>query len=206
VSRLVRPLLLVCVPIATVAAALAVWLSGGRYVATQNAYVKADIAHIASELDGRVTSVLVDDHAHVRPGQVLVELESAPFEAALAKAQAEVDAARQQIKTLTAALSEAKSELAEAEGRQAYFDAQVARQQTLAKRGIVSSKRLEDVLEEARRGRDRTRVMRTRLDRVMAQLGGDPDRPVDLHPVVREKLAVLEQAQMDLDRTWLARL
>jgi len=42
--RWARPLLLVVLPAAVVLAALVLWLWGGRYVTTENAYVKADIA------------------------------------------------------------------------------------------------------------------------------------------------------------------
>ena len=52
--RLLRPLLLAGVPCLVVLAALLLWLWGGRYVSTENAYVKADIAQISSEVSGRL--------------------------------------------------------------------------------------------------------------------------------------------------------
>ena len=57
-----RPILLVAVPALVVLAALAFWLQGGRYASTENAYVKADIAQISSEVAGRVLAVNVQEH------------------------------------------------------------------------------------------------------------------------------------------------
>ena len=87
----VRPVLLIAVPIAVVLAALLFWLWGGRYVTTENAYVKADIAQISAEVAGRVLEVHVHDHAEVKAGDLLVTIDPEPFRVALAKAEAELD-------------------------------------------------------------------------------------------------------------------
>ena len=70
--RLLRPVLLVAVPVAVILAAFALWLWGGRYVSTENAYVKADIAQISAEISGRVLEVHVRDHAEVKAGDLLI--------------------------------------------------------------------------------------------------------------------------------------
>ena len=201
--RFLRPLLLVGVPALAAVAGVAFWLTGGRYITTENAYVKADIAHVSAEVDGRVRQVLIDDHTRVAAGEVILELDPAPFEMARARAQAEVDAARQEIRTLIASWKEARSELAEAEGRETYFEAQLERQQKLATRGIIASAKLEEAEEALRASRDRSVVIRQKVQRMLAQVGGDPDRPVDEHPNVREKLAALEEARLNLSRTFI---
>ena len=112
--RWLRAFLLIAVPCAAVALALLYWLWGGRYITTENAYVKADIAQISSEVAGRVLEVHIQDHANVKAGEVLVTLDSEPFRVALAKADAELDSSRGQVRTLIATWYEAKSELIEA--------------------------------------------------------------------------------------------
>ena len=94
--------------------------------------MKADIAQISAEVAGRVLDVHVRDHAEVRAGDVLLTLDPEPFRVALAKAEAELDATRGQVRTLIATWHEAKSELQEAESKVAYWNAQLARQKTLA--------------------------------------------------------------------------
>jgi membrane fusion protein (multidrug efflux system) len=200
-DRRLRPLLLVAVPSAAVVVALLFWLWGGRYVTTENAYVKAHIAQISAEVAGRVQEVNVHDHAEVKAGDILFSLDPEPFRVALAKAEAELDSTRSQVRTLIATWHEARSELHEAESKVAYWSAQVARQKTLAERGIVSSSKFEEVENNATAAVDRVGVVRKKVERVATQLVGDPQRRVDEHPMVREKQAELERVALDLSRT-----
>ncbi len=182
-NTMLRRLLLIAVPAAAIMAALLFWLWGGRYVTTENAYVKADIAQISAEIAGRVGEMHIRDHAEVKGGDVLVTIDPEPFRVALAKAEAELDATRSQVRTLVATWHEAKSELQEAESKVNYWNVQLERQKTLAGRGIVASSKFDKV------------------ERVAAQLAGNPGQPVDDHPMVREKLAERERAALDLART-----
>ena len=61
----VRFVVLVAIPLVAIAGGLFWWLSGGRYVSTDNAYVKAHIVQIAPEVSGQVRRVPVQDHAIV---------------------------------------------------------------------------------------------------------------------------------------------
>ena len=56
-TRRMKQLALIGVPLLVLAAALIVWLQGGRHISTENAFVKADIAQIASEVPGRITEL-----------------------------------------------------------------------------------------------------------------------------------------------------
>ena len=196
-----RRILLGAVPGLAILAALFFWLWGGRYISTENAYVKADIAQISAEVSGRVLEVHVEDHAEVKVGDLLLTLDDEPFRVALSKADAELDSMREQVRTLMASWHEAQSELREAESKVAYWNAQLARQKTLSERGIVASSKFEEVESNATAAEDRVAVMRRRLDRVAAQLGGDPARAEDDHPMVRQKRAERERAALDLAHT-----
>jgi membrane fusion protein (multidrug efflux system) len=200
-KRVLRPILLILVPCLAVAGAVLVWLWGGRYVTTENAYVKADIARVAAEVTGRVQKVFISDHAKVKKGQVLVKLDDATFAIALAKAKAEVDVTRQNVKTLVAQWREAKSELQESLGQVKYWEAQLERNKQLATRRIVSPAKLEEVENSTRAAKDRVSVMRRKVARMLTQLGGKSEMPVDEHPMVREKIAALNEADLNLKRT-----
>src|SRR3546814_10069634 len=73
--RLLRLVLIVAVPFVLIAGGLVVWLMGGRYVSTENAYVKNDIVHVAAEVDGRVIEVPIRNHAAVAVGDVLFRID-----------------------------------------------------------------------------------------------------------------------------------
>ena len=196
-----RPLLLVGVPLAVLAGAAMVWLWSGRFVTTDNAYVKADIAQVSSEVAGRVMAVEVRDHSPVRAGDVLVRLDPEPYRIALARADAEADASRGAVRTLVAAFHEASSELAEAQNRVAYTKSQLDRHRQLAGRGVVSTAKLEEIEDAAKQAADKVVVAKAKVDRTLASLGNQPERPIDLHPLVREKLSQRERAALDLART-----
>ena len=199
--RFIRVLLLIVVPCIAVAGAGAVWLWGGRYVTTENAYVKADIARVSAEVTGRIERVVVKDHANVSKGEVLIILEAEPFRIALAKAKAEVDTTRHRVATLVATWREAKSELKEAEDRIAYQEAQLERNKKLAARAIVSASKLDEAEDNMRQAKNRAVVMKSKVDRMLAQLGGKIDLKIDDHPSVREKIAALKEAELNLRRT-----
>ena len=146
----VRFVLLVAIPLVAIAGGLFWWLSGGRYVSTDNAYVKAHIVQIAPEVSGQVRRVPVQDHASVVAGQTLFTIESRPFRLALDSAEAELDAARAQVETLRGTWREAVSELADAEARAAYFLRQSQRQEELAFKGVTSVSKREEAQNDAR--------------------------------------------------------
>lgn len=199
--RWLRPLLLLGVPLMVAAGVLVVWQRGGRYITTENAYVKAHIVQMAPEISGRVAEVAVRDHGQVRAGDVLLRLDPVPFRLALEKAEADLDEARTLVETARATYRETQAELAELERRAEFLTRQARRQEELAARGAAPIARLEEVLTDAQVARERINVTRQKLVRLLATLKGNPDLPVDEHPTVRERAAERDRAALDLQRT-----
>jgi membrane fusion protein (multidrug efflux system) len=202
--KVIRALLLIVIPFVAVLLAGVIWLHGGGSVGTEDAYVKNDIAQVAPEIAGRVAEVLVRDHAQVAVGDVLIKLDAEPFRLALAKAEAELDAARTTVETARAQWLETRSELAEVESQADYLNRQALRQQALATTGAASQSKLEEAINAAAVARDRVLVVKRRLNRMVAALGGNPEVATDDHPVVREKLAERDRTALDLRRTTIA--
>jgi membrane fusion protein (multidrug efflux system) len=196
-----RLVLLVAIPLAAIVGGAFWWLSGGRFVSTDNAYVKAHIVQIAPEISGQVRRVLVRDHQEVRAGEPLMTIESRPFKLALDSAEAELDAARTQVETLRGTWREVVAELADAEARADYFKRQWQRQEELATKGVTSASKREESQNDARAAADRVTSVREKLQRVLVALNGDPKMPADEHHLVRDKTAARERAALDLSRT-----
>ncbi len=199
--RLGRPLLVFGLPVLALVAALLFWLSGGRYVTTENAFVKSDIIQMASEVQGRIVELTIRDHARVKEGDVLIRLDPEPYRLALARADAELDSSRAMVEQVKASLRETKAESREAESRLVYLEIQLKRQNELASRGASPATRLEQADSDVAQAKDRAIMLRERIARVEASLGGDPDRPTDAYAIVREKLAVRDRARLDLSFT-----
>jgi membrane fusion protein, multidrug efflux system len=200
-QRMRRPLLLVVMPALVVAAALSFWLHGGRYVSTENAFVRADIGQIASDVQGRIAEVTVRDHAKVEAGQVLLRIDPEPYRLALAKADAELDSAYAAVEQLKASLRETRGDYQEAESRMKFLQAQALRQKELAGRGVSPTIKLEQAESDALQARDRIGMLRERIARVEASLGGKPDRPTDEYALVRQAKASRDRAALDLGNT-----
>jgi membrane fusion protein (multidrug efflux system) len=198
---MLRLCLLIIVPLIVTAVAMEYWLQRQQFVSTENAYVKTDIARLASEVSGRVLAVNAEAHLKVQEGDVLVRLDDRPFELAVKYAAAELDAARREIEVLNASLKEARIELEEAKDRAAYFRKRFERQIDLAKQGITTQTRRDELENDANTADDRVSLARQKIRRIMASLGGGEDLQIDNHPLVRAKSAALEQAELDLENT-----
>jgi membrane fusion protein, multidrug efflux system len=72
------------------------WQHSTLYPSTENAQVQANIVQITPLVTGAVTEVKVEPFASVRSGDVLVQLDPAPYEAALKLAQSRLTVAQQQ--------------------------------------------------------------------------------------------------------------
>jgi membrane fusion protein, multidrug efflux system len=200
-GKLARALLLLGVPLAVAAAALYFYAQGGRYLETDNAYVKAHIVAVSAEVAGRVAEVAVRDNQTVAKGQLLFRIDSVPFDMAVARARAQLASARTEVETLRAELRVALADAAEAEERIRFLVVQLERQGRLKERGMIR----EDAYDEARHNLDAARArlsaMQERAARVLASLGGDAKLPTDRHPRVLEAQAALDAAALELART-----
>ena len=81
-------MLLILGPAVIAGVSLWIYLQGGRFVSTDNAYVKTEIVSVSSEITGRVVEVIPRDNERVSKGQLLFRLDDQPYRIALAKAEA----------------------------------------------------------------------------------------------------------------------
>jgi membrane fusion protein (multidrug efflux system) len=188
------------VPALAVAAGLYWYAMSGRYVSTENAYVKADIVAISPDIDGRVVAVEVADNQRVERGDVLFRIDPEPFRIALDMTEAKVLAVRQDIEGLRAEFHQSEAEIAEARERVRFFEQQAKRQRELEERGIATQARLDEAEMELAAAHQRTTALREKVRTVLARLGGDPASAVELHPDFRGAEAARDMALLDLER------
>lgn len=196
-----RALLLGAVPLAILAAAGSVYLLGGRYVETENAYVHANMVTVTPEISGTVQRVAVSENEPVRAGALLFRIDPRRYRIALEKARSELADARTRIETMKASYREQAQQLKVAKSNAAFAEREYQRQVRLARRQAVS----ESVLDRYRHERDvaaeQVRSVRKGLERLRASLDGDPDITVAKHPLYRKAEAALEAAKTDLEET-----
>ena len=177
-----RFLLLVGVPAAALAAGLALWLQGGRYEETENAYVKAHMIAVTADVSGRVVEVGVRDNEPVAAGALLFRIDPAPFELVVASAEAQMAVVRTEVEGLRAEHRVALSDAAEAEERIGFLARQLERQAKLKERGMGLEASFDEARHNLEAARRRLESSRERARRVLTALGGDLKLPAEAHP------------------------
>ncbi|MEO8409622.1 MAG: HlyD family secretion protein [Propionivibrio sp.] len=192
-----RFILLVVVPLIAALAIGIFWLRGGRYVETENAYVKADKLPVSAEVAGTIRDVLVRENEKVEAGQLLFRIDAAPFVVAVAKAEAELAQVRTNLAALQASYREKQSEIALARTKYKFALRAQDRQAGLVAKNFVSASSFDDVKQSSDLASQQIVVIEDDLLRIAASLGGSVDAPVEQHPSYRAALAELDQAKLD---------
>lgn len=200
-KRWLRPLLLGAVPLAVIVVAVVLWLTGGRYVDTDDAYVKSDKVPVSVEVAGKVRALHVRENQSVATGAPLFTLETAPYEVALAKATAALARARTDVAALEASYREQEAQITLSRTREEFASREYRRQADLAAKGYVSAINLDNAREQVEINRQQTVALERDLARIRANLGGDVDLPVEQHPDYLTAAAAVAQAKLDLART-----
>ncbi|MGD9616973.1 MAG: HlyD family secretion protein [Alphaproteobacteria bacterium] len=177
------------------------YLTSGRYVSTDDAYVQAARTMISADVAGRVVAIAVHDNQRVARGQVLFQLDYKTFRIAVDEAKAELAAARLQVKALQATYGQKLADLKAAEETLAYQQREYDRQRQLASSGIAARATFEQVHNAMQVARQKVVSAQSELANALAQLGGNPSLPLDDHPTVQKAQAALDKAEYDLART-----
>ncbi|HEY8369516.1 MAG TPA: HlyD family secretion protein [Thermodesulfobacteriota bacterium] len=196
-----RAVLLTLGPLALAVAAAVVYLTSGRYVSTDNAYVKAPSVVVSAEVSGRVVEVAVAENQPVTAGTLLVRIDPEPFRIALAQAEAHLAGVRNEIAALRASARQKRHELELAEANLAYSEQQLLRQERLVAERIAARDRLDEARRNADVARRQVEALREELEGILATLGGNPDIAAEAHPRYLEARGARDQAALALRRT-----
>ena len=196
-----RKILLLLAPVVLVLGGLYVYLNGGRYEATDDAFLQTGMVSISPNVSGRVIAVEVQKNQHVQKGQVLFRIDPAPFEAAVQQAEANLAQARTQISSRRATYRQGQAQLAAARAQVSYAEREAARQKELLAEGISSQNQYDKALLAARTARQDVASVQQSNESVQAQLSGNVSAPVDSQPEVRAAQAALQTAKLNLGYT-----
>lgn len=199
--RVKRLLLLIIVPLVAGLIGLVFYLKGGRYVATDDAYLKADIVPVSAEVSGTVQDVLVQENQQVKRGQILFRLDPAPFRVAVDKAQAKLAQVRTDLAALKQSYLEKQAEIDVARTNHAYALKERRRVRDLASKSFVSASKLDEVDHNVKVSAQQITALQQDLKRLAQSLGGGIDTPIDKHPDYLAASAELAQAELDLHHT-----
>jgi membrane fusion protein (multidrug efflux system) len=110
-DRLKRFLLLIVLPSIIVLTTTGYFYSLGRFVKTENAYIKAPIVSVQSQLPGRVELVFVKDNQRVKKGQKLLKIETQKLELDLIEQEQNLLSIIKELENRKLKYNEAKEEI-----------------------------------------------------------------------------------------------
>jgi membrane fusion protein (multidrug efflux system) len=202
-KRLPRVLLLLG-PLLLLGAGLWIYLAGGRYVSTDNAYVRADKLSVTADIPGTVAEVLVGENERVQRGQVLFRLDPEPYQIALAGAEAQLGVTRNEIATLQATFGQSLAQIEQAKTDVGFYETSYQRQLDLSRRGVGAQAALDEARRDLEAARDRLLVSERQTEAALAQLGGRPEGRIEDNPRFRQAQAQVEKARRDVSHTAVA--
>ncbi len=173
-------------------------LIGQYYVGTDDAYVHGDRVPVSPQVSGTVVAVRARDTDYVRQGQVLVDLDSADAELALATAESvlalQVRSVRQQyarVDALDATVRMDRAQLVQARD-------DFARQQRLRQRGMNSQEQFQHAQTAEQVARAKLALDQAQLAGARAAVGGTK---LANNPAVKQAAVAVRSAYLALRRT-----
>jgi membrane fusion protein (multidrug efflux system) len=193
-----RLIVMLSVPLLLLGIGGYLWLTSGRYVSTDNAYVQQDMVSVAPEVGGIVTEVLVHENQPVRRGDVLFRIDPRPYRIALEQAEAQMASALVQVNQLRTQTVGTVADIAGAERNLAYAQREFERYAELLRRGFATRAQYSDKLHDVEEARERLENARAAQANAQAALarGG-----VESQPAVLAARAARDEALLNLQRT-----
>ena len=110
-------------------------------------------------------------------------------------------AARLQVDALKATYRQKVADAKAAEDTLAYQQREYDRQRQLVASGTASRQAFDQAQNAAQMAQQKVVSTQSDIANILAQLGGDPDIPLDQHPLVQRAQAALDKAELDLSYT-----
>ena len=195
-----RRLIMWSVPLLIAAAGGYVYLTGGRYVSTDDAYVKAGMVTVSADVAGRVTEIAVKENQRVRKGDVLFRIDDRTYRYALERAEANLAQARLQVDQLRANLRQKEAELQSARDMLDFQTRQYERNRALLATKNVPQSTYDQARQAMQAAQQSVASIQQQIAGILASLGGNADIATEKHPLVLQAQAQVDQARLDLER------
>lgn len=184
-------------PLAVAGISLWVYLQGGRYISTDNAYVKHDIISISSEISGRVVQVIPQDNQHIKAGELLFRIDDRPYQIALARATANLLSVKGSIESEKANYISSQLDIAKAETDLEFRRKEMERIRKLTATRSVPEAQFDQAEYAWKSMQNELDSKKQDLLVARAQLI-DPDMPTEAHPRYLQAQSELDKILLDI--------
>jgi membrane fusion protein, multidrug efflux system len=199
--RISRFVMLVVIPVAALAIGFTWWLNSGRYVSTDNAYVGANKSLIAPQVAGAIAAVHVVEGQKVKVGDPLFDIDSKPYDIALALAKGKLEAAKVEFANLKSTYASNIDQIKMGEDavkvRQADFD----RKNDLANTRSGTYAERDTSMGNLIQAKQILEAVKWMQGSVTVKLGGGPTTTIEQFPDYMQARAAVDDAERNLRNT-----
>ena len=177
------------------------YVTGGRIMSTDNAYVNAQTVGISADIDGFVKEVAVTDNQHVAAGQVLYQLRPLKFQIALDSAKANLAQTALTIESMKEDYKRMLSDVAAQQAQVGLDQTNYDRAAMLLHNDTVPQSNYDQAKATLDEDKSKLESLRQQAAVQLAKLGGNPDIPVTQQPQYSQVQAQVDEAQRQFDHT-----
>ena len=196
-----RLLLMVVLPGLALLAAGLLYLAGGRYVSTDDAYIRASKLMVSTDVSGIVSLVDVHEGQLVKAGDVLFRLDPKQFQIALDNAKANLEQTALNIRAMKQDYGRMQNDVAAEQAQVELDQTTFARDAALLRSATVSQSSYDQARYTLETDRAKLQALQQQAEVQLARLGGRADIPVEQHPQYLQAKAQVDEAQRQLDHT-----
>ncbi|MGH8289217.1 MAG: universal stress protein [Steroidobacteraceae bacterium] len=198
--RRLRAVLFLLLPLVLIIAFI-VYALGGGTISTDDAYVEANTVGVSTDVSGIVAQVYVKENQPVTRGQILYTLRDPQYRYALDRANAQLDAVRDNLLALQASYRDMQARIAQAQYDLGYSQVQFHRARNLARVHIVSSTGYDTAHRNLESAQQAVASLNEQLAGIDATLNGHPTGPAEQYPQYLSALAARNEAARELAHT-----
>jgi membrane fusion protein, multidrug efflux system len=196
-----RFILLVMVPLIAAAVGLFFYVTGGRYVSTDDAYVHAAKLMVSTDISGIVSEVDVKEGQSVKAGDVLFRVDPRQFQIALENANANLAQTALNINAMKQDYARMQNDIAAQQAQVRLDQTTFDRNTALLRSSTVSQASYDQARFTLEADQSKLEALRGQAQVQLARLGGNADIPVTQHPQYMQAKAQVDEAQRQLDHT-----
>ncbi len=184
------------------------WLVGRFIESTDDAYLQADSVTVAPKVSGYITDVFVADNQAVKAGDPLVRLDTRQYQAALAQANATIDARNADVEHADAQLTQQRANIAQAAAQEEvarvslrHAQDEVARYTPLAASGAETTEKLSELKSSRDQAQATLAADHAAVESARSQMGALTAQLGQARAQLEAAKASAAQSQLDLDHT-----
>ena len=199
--RILRPILMLGGIAIVIVASLGFWITGGRYVSIENAYIRAAKEALSTDVAGIVAEVPVREGQRVKKGDVLLRLDPKPFDLAVTGARANLGGITSSLNAMKVDYKRMLRDVDVRQSQVALDQVNTDRLASLVQSGGVTRAEFDHARFQLATNKQSVEASKLAAAVQLARLGGDPEVNVKVMSDYIQAKARLDEMQRQLDHT-----